>query len=226
VSQIAKRRAAAASSAEDDSAYRQKQWEILQAAGRVFHRLGYQTTKLTDIAVEAGLDRASLYYYYGSKEQLFRDVASRAVIGNIEATEEIVSSASLSAAEKLARVIEVQMTSFESNYPFLYVLVQEDVSKWLQPGAEISEWKEAVHGWSARFFTLVRGVISEGIESGEFHTQLPAGVIAHCAIGMMNNSSTWFKPEGVLTAREIARGMSELFLAGLVSPLSGSQRPR
>jgi hypothetical protein len=43
---------------------------------------------------------------------------------------------------------------------------------------------------------------------------------------MMNNSSTWFDPNGVLTAREIARGMSDLVLAGLAVQPSERQRSR
>ena len=74
MSEIAKRRAAAAASAENNPAYREKQEAIRRAAGKVFHQRGFHATKLNDVAESAGVDRASLYYYVGSKEQLFRDV--------------------------------------------------------------------------------------------------------------------------------------------------------
>jgi AcrR family transcriptional regulator len=224
MSQIAKRRSAAAS-AEADSTYGQKREEILQAAARVFLRLGFWATKLSDVASEAGMDRASLYYYYGSKDDLFHDLSSRAVIGNIDATKELAESTSLSASDKLARAIEILMVSFEASYPYMYVLVREDVSRWRAEDREQSPWVETVHQWSATYFNLLRRIINEGIETDEFTSPLPSGVLAHCVIGMLNYSYTWFQPGGVLNAAEIAAGMSKVVLAGL-SPERGRQRHR
>jgi AcrR family transcriptional regulator len=219
VSQIAKRRAAAAGQASGaNSTYHRRQEQILLAAGRVFHRLGFQATSLSDIAAEAGLDRASLYYYYGSKEELFHDVARRAVVSVIEAADAVASSEVLTPIDKLSQVIEMLMTSFESNYPQFYVFVQEDVSK-MPHAANESEWADTVHGWNARYFNLVRSVISDGMESGQFCAVLPAGVIAHLVIGMLNYTSTWFTPDGILSAREIAQGMVDLLYGGLVPKL-------
>ena len=224
MSQIAKRRTAAAT-AEADSTYGQKREEILQAAARVFLRLGYWATKLSDVASEAGMDRASLYYYYGSKDDLFHDLSSRAVIGNIEATKELAESTSLSASEKLAKAIEILMVSFEANYPYMYVLVREDVSRWQAEDRENNAWVEKVHQWSSTYVNLLRRIINEGIETDEFNSPLPSGVLAHCLIGMLNYSYTWFQPGGVLNAAEIAAGMSKVILAGL-SPERGRQRHR
>lgn len=225
MSQIARRRTAAAAAGEPDSTYVQKREEILQAAARVFLRLGYWATKLSDVASEAGMDRASLYYYYASKDDLFHDLSSRAVIGNIEATKELAESATLTAPEKLAKAIEILMVSFEANYPYMYVLVREDVSRWRAEDRAANEWVDKVHQWSQTYFDLLRRIINEGIESDEFNSQLPSGVLAHCVIGMLNYSYTWFEPNGVLSAAEIAAGMSKTVLAGL-SPEMRRQRHR
>src|SRR5262245_54419904 len=44
--------------------------EILAGAGRVFRRLGYGQSTLEDVATEVGINRATLYYYVGTKEEL------------------------------------------------------------------------------------------------------------------------------------------------------------
>jgi len=214
MSEIAKRRAAAAASAASNPAYREKQEAIREAAGRVFHQRGFHATKLNDVAAEAGVDRASLYYYVGSKEQLFRDVVGEAVTANIEATERIVQD-DLPAAEKLTRIIRELMLSFEKYYPYLYVFVQEDFVKLKDDAAKDSEWMATVLGWNTRYFKLVRGVINDGFQKGELRSPLPAGIVANCLIGMMNYSNLWFQPEGLLDAAEIAHGMSTIFLDGL-----------
>ena len=214
MSEIAKRRAAAAASAENNPAYREKQEAIRRAAGKVFHQRGFHATKLNDVAEAAGVDRASLYYYVGSKEQLFRDVVGEAVRANIEATQQIVAE-DLPAPEKLTRIIRQLMLSFEKYYPYLYVFVQEDFVKLKDENSLDNEWMTTVLEWNTIYFKLVRGIINEGIQKGQLRTPLPAGIVANCLIGMLNYSNLWFQPEGILDAEEIARGMSTILLKGL-----------
>lgn len=49
---------------------------ILEAALRLFAEKGYNATTNADIAREAGITAAALYYYFSSKEELFRAVVS------------------------------------------------------------------------------------------------------------------------------------------------------
>lgn len=50
-----------------------KKNQILSAAKQVFGKFGYNKTTLDDVANAVGMKKASLYYYYDSKEELFRD---------------------------------------------------------------------------------------------------------------------------------------------------------
>jgi len=45
--------------------------KILEAAKSVFHRKGFDGTRMQEIADEAGINKALLHYYYRSKENLF-----------------------------------------------------------------------------------------------------------------------------------------------------------
>ena len=67
VSNISRRRRSAQSDGGAD--YVAKRTELLRIAARLFKEQGYQSTRLVDIAKEAGLDRATVYYYVGSKEE-------------------------------------------------------------------------------------------------------------------------------------------------------------
>jgi AcrR family transcriptional regulator len=44
---------------------------LLDAAGRVFARLGYEAASVEDIAFEAGVGKPTVYRYFASKESLF-----------------------------------------------------------------------------------------------------------------------------------------------------------
>lgn len=47
---------------------------ILAAAERVFARGGFDAARMAEIAAEAGLPKANLHYYFGTKERLYRAV--------------------------------------------------------------------------------------------------------------------------------------------------------
>lgn len=52
----------------------QRKRQIRAAATRCFVRRGYASTRLLDIAREAGLSKGGVYFHYRAKEQLFHDI--------------------------------------------------------------------------------------------------------------------------------------------------------
>ena len=52
----------------------QRKRQIRAAATRCFVRKGYASTRLLDIAREAGLSKGGVYFHYRAKEQLFHDI--------------------------------------------------------------------------------------------------------------------------------------------------------
>jgi AcrR family transcriptional regulator len=47
--------------------------QIMEAAHLLFQRFGYKKTTMEDIAREAGKGKSSLYYYFKTKEEIFRE---------------------------------------------------------------------------------------------------------------------------------------------------------
>lgn len=58
--------------------------KIQQAAFKCVARYGFEKTTLDDIAQEVGLNKASLYYYYKNKEDIFLDITSSATRAFLE----------------------------------------------------------------------------------------------------------------------------------------------
>jgi AcrR family transcriptional regulator len=222
MSAIGKRRAAAAASAADSSAYQERRRTIQEAAGRVFHRKGLAATTLTDVAEEAGMDRASLYYYVGSKDQLFREIVSEAAQANVDEAERIVATDE-SAREKLTLLVTSLMRSFEQHYPYLYVLVREDFGKPARMANADDDWRAQLSEWNERYFAAVKSVVSQGMRSGEIASSLPPGIVANTVIGMVDSTHLWFQPNGIMDAAEIGAGMAEMILDGLATRGRGSR---
>ncbi|MHA1673952.1 MAG: TetR/AcrR family transcriptional regulator [Promethearchaeota archaeon] len=53
---------------------KKKRKQILSAATELFERFGYKKTTLDDIGKKVGLNRASLYYYFKSKEEIYMTI--------------------------------------------------------------------------------------------------------------------------------------------------------
>src|SRR5215213_2915226 len=123
-SNIARRRAAARHGGK--SRYADRRNEIAHTAAELFKRNGFQGTTLNDIAEAMGTDRASLYYYVSSKEELFQEVVSEAVHVNLAAATAIHDGPG-DAPEKIRRLVEGLMISYSDYYPVLYVLIQENL---------------------------------------------------------------------------------------------------
>jgi AcrR family transcriptional regulator len=213
MSKLKNRRDARAASA--NPLYTDRKAAILEAAGKVFYRKGFLATKLSDIAEEANMDRASLYYYVGSKQDLFENIFSGAVTENINKARAIAKE-DIPSLEKLAKMIESLMISFEEKYPFFYILVQEDLRKISQIGDPKNEkWLATNKKLSKEYFEVIKGIITQGIEDGEIRSSLPPGLIAHSIIGMINSSSNWFRPNGIMTAKEVGAGLAKMITEGL-----------
>jgi AcrR family transcriptional regulator len=161
-----------------------------------------------------GIDRATLYYYFSSKEQLFDEITRSVLEGNDELTRRIASSA-MSPARKLRELVSALMISYAKNYPLLYIYIREDL-------AHVSDKRT---GWSDHMRKLNRSIeqaiiniIDQGYADKSFRRIGSSRTVAYGILGMLNWSHRWFKPEKSEPAEEVGKTFAELILAGLESP--------
>jgi TetR/AcrR family transcriptional regulator, cholesterol catabolism regulator len=207
---IGKRRAAARD--EGGAAYHERRTEIVRAAAEMFKRNGYRGTKLGDVAEAMNLDRASLYYYVGSKEELFHEVVGGAVEANADSAEAILAGPG-TAPEKLRALITGLMVSYGETYPFLYVYIQENLGT-VSP--DRSDWAREMRRHNKRYENAVVAIVQAGIDEGSLQTGTQAWVVAYGIIGMVAWSNRWFNPnESAVPAEEIGAAYAETVLRGL-----------
>lgn len=56
------------------TAQEETRWRLLQAAAEVFAEVGYHAATTREICKRAGVNLASIHYYYGDKAELYREV--------------------------------------------------------------------------------------------------------------------------------------------------------
>lgn len=201
----------------------ERRGRLMSAAAEIFREQGLDGASLNDIAQRAGLDRATLYYYISSKEDLYRAVVADVVHENVNAVQE-VRNGDGSGAEKLTRAIHLLMSSYEKNYPHLFIFVAEDFGRRGQvrrqgrkPAASeaIQDWRADLVVLGDAYHSTLKGIIAEGVTDGSLSSNLSPGLVAHGVIGMVSWSHRWFKPDGGASAEEIAAGFSRIVLDGL-----------
>ena len=213
-SNIARRRAAA----RDDgrTGYVDRRRGIVTAAAGVFKERGFRGTTLSHIAEAMGSDRASLYYYVGSKEEVFHEIVSDAVHLNL-ATASAIRDGDGSAPDKLRRLINGLMVSYAEYYPVLYVLIQENLN---HVGPEDTEWAEEMKRVNREYERVLIDIIQAGQDEGTLRASAPAWLLAYGMIGMVAWSNRWFNPnDSPVGADEIGAVFADTLLAGLTAPL-------
>jgi AcrR family transcriptional regulator len=85
---------------------------ILEAARKRFGHFGLAKTTMTEIASDIGMSKASLYYYFPDKENLFAAVIGREMDSFIERMN-ILADAQGSASEKLREYVKERLASFQ-----------------------------------------------------------------------------------------------------------------
>jgi AcrR family transcriptional regulator len=207
---------------EASAGYEQRRQRLLEAAAEVFKEKGFGATSVNDIAARLGSDRASVYYYYGSKQELYLDLIRRAV-------EQIVVIAETTAAEtgpaavRLKHLFEATLEGYERHYPYLHIFIQEDVRRF---SPEDGPGNLELEKWGTRFETAFASVIKDGVEQGEFRDTLDPHLAVLAMLGTINWSHRWFLPGQRLTGEELGTQFAEIFLEGIRAPRTRGRTAR
>lgn len=210
---ISRRRTAA--KVDASSNYQTRRDEIAQAAVRVFNRMGLERASLKSVADELGTDRASLYYYFSSKEELFDDVVRSVVEKNYDLVRRIEAS-KVSPRRKLRELITGLMTSYGEHYPLLYIYIRENLSHVTD---ERSAWSKYMRDLNRKTSDLVIAIVEQGYADGSFRKVGSPKVVAYGVLGIVGWTNRWFRPESSdVSAEEIGKIYAEMILSGLESP--------
>ena len=212
ISVIGRRRSEA--STDSSASYQARRKEICDAAIRVFHRQGYARASLSQVAAELGVDRATIYYYFSSKDELFDDITRAVLDANAELAQRIANS-KISARRKLRELIAAMMMSYSKHYPLLYIYIREDLR---QVADSRSDWSENMRKLNRMIEQAFIAIIEQGYEDQSFRRIGNPRIVANGILGIINWSHRWYRPGEGESDDEIGRTFAELALGGLESP--------
>jgi AcrR family transcriptional regulator len=180
---------------------------ILKGATVVFRREGFARARLEDVAAEVGVNRASLYYYVGTKEELLVALIEQPAYDMTRRCREALE-ADVPADQKLRRALHAYIEDLQ-NHPELFLLFSES-----QHIATIPEAARIVANAEAYGKTLL-AIVEEGVASGVFRSDLDPRLVMLGILGMHNWIPRWYTPGGRNSLEQIGDTFAELVMSGL-----------
>jgi AcrR family transcriptional regulator len=185
-----------------------ERWQtILKGATVVFRREGFARARLEDVATEVGINRASLYYYVGTKEELLVALIEQPAHEMTAHCREALES-DAPADAKLRRALGAYIADLQA-YPELFLLFSES-----QHIALIAEAERIVANADAYGKTLL-AILDEGVAAGVFRADLDTRLVMLGILGMHNWIHRWYVPGGRNTLDQIGEVFAEMVLSGV-----------
>ena len=163
------------------SSHERKKREICTVALNLFSERGFEGATLDAVAEALDYTKPALYYYFKSKEELFRSIMLNSLV---EADERIAGIAArpTRASERLKDVINLYLDDHYTRKGYFSIChVLPGFKDKMPEGPERTE----IERLSRNIPRLIIGIIREGVESGEFIAEDP-DVLGGIVFGMMS----------------------------------------
>jgi AcrR family transcriptional regulator len=182
---------------------------ILDVAGHVFARAGYEAAPMDEIAERAGVSKPMLYTYFGSKEGLYLAYIERAGGELLERLLRATAPDDQSVAGLRARVTE-----------FL-AFVEEHADGWRVLFREMAATRpvtEQVAALRARIVEAIRRMIETSPGTRHIYPGEAADAVAHAIVGAGESLANWWLDHPALPRETVADWYLQVVRAVLSGP--------
>lgn len=179
---------------------------VLDAAG-LFAEHGVDATTMDAIAEATGIPRATLYYYFSSKEEILAYVFGE-ILGAVREAVLAAVTGGGTAAERLADVVRAHLDVYV-RYPMPSRALQLDLGR----AARTSEIAEAV---DAAFIAPVVSLLKQGVADGTLRTTGSTRLTAYAILGAITTTGVnalTLEPRSSVSA--VAAEVTSLVLEGI-----------
>jgi AcrR family transcriptional regulator len=179
---------------------------VLQTAAHLFLEHGYRRTSMSELGTRLKITKPALYYYFHNKEEILVECYRL----GIAAIEGLLDKAAVSQGNGLNKVrayVEAYAKAVVTHDFGRCVAMLDDAE--LSPKA-----RREVRDLKRKIDMAIRGYVEEGIADGSV-APCNAKLASFALAGAVNWIGTWYRPEGALSADEIASEFANLLTNGL-----------
>ncbi len=179
----------------------EKRDRILRAAEALFDAQGYANTTIEQIAQQLGATKPFIYYYFRNKQEIFETLSWAPAVACFTAmdfAEDDQRPAHIKVTQGIARLIRATL----EHHPAAFFSYRE-------PQVYRPEYMAAQKQLANHFYDQLCPLLEAGRQDGMFDfydTKITA--LAACSLpGFLYN---WYRPDGRLSADEVAQELSTL----------------
>jgi AcrR family transcriptional regulator len=194
-----------------------KRRQLLDAAVRVFARKGFHTSRVGDVAEEAGVSHGLLYHYFESKDELLHAIFTetwRELLESLAAVE----ASDAPAQEQLRQVAAILLRSWRRQPDVVRVIVQE-----IGRSSELGTRSDELRAVEA----AIERIIRRGQAAGELRAGVDPRLAATIFYGGIDEFLTsWvfgLVPDGDAAVAAAERTLLDVVCGGLVAAEDGAR---
>jgi TetR/AcrR family transcriptional regulator, fatty acid metabolism regulator protein len=188
-----------------------KRQQLLDAAVRVFAREGYHTSRVGDIAEEAGVAHGLLYHYFSSKQEVLETIFRENWRQLLERFHEVEASPEPS-GEQLRGVAKILLRTWRNDPDLVRVMVRE-VARSPKLQGQVEEIREA--------FATIQRIVERGQARGELRRELDPHLVSWIFYGALEELLTgWVLgalPDGDEEVSRAERTIVDVLCGGLAA---------
>jgi AcrR family transcriptional regulator len=184
---------------------------ILTKAARLFLDRGFDGTSIDMIVKEAEISRPGLYYHFKGKQDLLYQIM-RYGLDELERNARGILSSEGDAAARLRTMLYHSALSVTraDDEAISFLVIGEIDRLSARQRADINRRRRA-------HLERIKGLLEELHGKGKLR-EIDAGVAALGLLWMVFGVGKWYRPDGRLTAEEIASEVAHLALASVLQP--------
>lgn len=182
---------------------------VLRRAVDLFNRQGYEATSMSDLARELGLTKSAIYHHVDSREQLLAAALDEALDGLTAAIDAAVEAdPGTSAADRLRTAVEQSVRILVAHLPAVTLLLRVRGNSDVELAALARR-----RALDEKLASLVAAAAAEGAVRDDVTPDL----ISRLLFGMVNSLVEWYRPDGPVSADDLAASITAIAFDGLTA---------
>ena len=188
---------------------------VLRTAARLFSERGYHDTSLSLVAEELEITRPTVYYYVKSKDEILFECVRIGLQMIQQASQEVIDRGG-SALDQLIAVMHKYAEIITMEFGMCLVRVGDVPLP--------ADSRRKLRKLEASIDHMIRALIEQGVREGHFAGHDPK-LAAFAIAGSLNSIARWYRPDGELSAKDIAEQFVDLLIRGLTVRQPDKRRP-
>jgi AcrR family transcriptional regulator len=178
---------------------------LLDTAVAVFNERGYDATSMEELATRLGVTKSAIYHHVSSKVELLRLALDRALDALFAVTEEPGATTG-PAIDRLEHVVRGSVRVLAAELPFVTLLLRVRGN---------SPVEQAALQRRRRFDRVVTDLVRAAEEEGDVRPDVDPAITSRLLFGTVNSLTEWYRPDGGLSADDLADALVATTFQGL-----------